>query len=50
MPMPTRVDTGDSGLAASTGVNVALVALLAGIAVLGLGSSSYALAKARRQD
>jgi uncharacterized surface protein with fasciclin (FAS1) repeats len=50
MPMPTRVDTGDSGLAASTGVNVALVALLAGIAMLGLGSSSYALAKARRQD
>jgi uncharacterized surface protein with fasciclin (FAS1) repeats len=50
MPMPTAVNTGDSGLAASTGVNVALVALLAGIAMLGLGSSSYALAKARRQD
>ncbi len=50
MPMPTRVDTGDSGLAASAGVNGALVALLAGIALLGLGSSSYALVKARRQD
>ena len=50
MPMPTRVDTGDSGLAAVPGVNGALVALLAGVAMLGVGSSSYALAKARRQD
>jgi uncharacterized surface protein with fasciclin (FAS1) repeats len=50
MPMPTRVDTGDSGLAASAGVNGMMIALLAGIAVLGLGSSSYALARARRQD
>lgn len=50
MPMPTRVDTGDSGLAASSGVSGALVALLAGVAMLGVGSSSYALAKARRQD
>lgn len=50
MPMPTRVDTGDSGLAASAGVNGMLVALLAGLAIVGLGSSSYALARARRQD
>jgi uncharacterized surface protein with fasciclin (FAS1) repeats len=50
MPMPTRVDTGDSGIAAAAGVNVALIALLAGIAALGLGTSSYALAKARRED
>jgi uncharacterized surface protein with fasciclin (FAS1) repeats len=50
MPMPTRVDTGDSGLAATGGVNLALVALLGGLAMVGIGSSSYALAKARRQD
>jgi uncharacterized surface protein with fasciclin (FAS1) repeats len=50
MPMPNRVDTGDSGLAASTGVSGLLVAALAGVAVLGLGTSSFALARARRQD
>lgn len=50
MPMPTRVDTGDSGLAASAGVNGALVALLGGLAMVGLGTSSVALARARRQD
>jgi hypothetical protein len=48
--MPTRVDTGDSGLAASNGTNLALVGLLAGLAMIGLGSSTYALAKARRED
>ena len=37
--MPTRVDTGDSGLAASAGVNGALVALLGGLA---MGGSSRA--------
>lgn len=50
MPMPTRVDTGDSGLAASAGVNSALLAMVAGLALLGVGTSTYALAKARRQD
>lgn len=50
MPMPNRVDTGDSGLAATTGVSGLFVALLAGVAVLGLGTSSFALARARRQD
>ncbi len=50
MPMPTRVDTGDSGLAATSGVNATLIALLAGVAVLGLGTSSLALARNRRQD
>ncbi|MGK2947145.1 MAG: fasciclin domain-containing protein [Acidimicrobiales bacterium] len=50
MPMPTAVNTGDSGLAASANVAVLPIALLAGLAVLGLGSSSYALARARRQD
>ena len=50
MPMPTRVDTGDSGLAATSGVNATLIALLAGVAVLGLGTSSLALARTRRQD
>jgi uncharacterized surface protein with fasciclin (FAS1) repeats len=49
MPMPTRVDTGDSGLATDAG-NGMLVALMAGIAVLGLGTSSVALARSRRQD
>ncbi len=49
MPMPTRVDTGDSGLATDAG-NGLLVALVAGIAALGLGTSSFALARARRQD
>lgn len=50
MPMPTRVDTGDSGIAASAGVNVALVSLLAGLSALGLGSSAFALARSRRED
>ncbi len=50
MPMPTAVNTGDTGLAASAGVNVALIVLLASIAMLGLGTSSVALARARRQD
>lgn len=50
MPMPTAVNTGDSGLAATSSVAVLPIALLAGLAVLGLGSSSYALARARRQD
>jgi len=50
MPMPSRVDTGDSGLAASAGVNAGLIALLAGVAMLGMGTSSVALARARRQD
>jgi transforming growth factor-beta-induced protein len=50
MPMPTAVNTGDSGLAASANVATLPIALLAGLAALGLGSSSYALARARRQD
>lgn len=50
MPMPTRVDTGDSGLAASAGISGGLIALLAGVAMLGMGTSSVALARARRQD
>ena len=50
MPMPNRVDTGDSGLAASSGISGLFVALLAGVAVLGLGTSSFALARARRQS
>jgi transforming growth factor-beta-induced protein len=50
MPVPTAVNTGDSGLAAATDVDLLPVALLAGLAVLGLGSSSYALARSRRQD
>ena len=50
MPMPTAVNTGDSGLAASAGINGGLIALLAGAALLGMGTSSVALARARRQD
>lgn len=50
MPMPNRVDTGDSGLAASSGVSGLFVALLAGVAVLGMGASTFALARARRES
>ena len=50
MPMPSAVNTGDSGLAASAGINGGLIALLAGVAMLGMGTSSVALARARRQD
>lgn len=46
MPRPTAVNTGDSGLAATTGSS-SLIALLAGVALVGLGSSTLVLARRR---
>ncbi len=47
---PTGVDAGDSGLAATSAGSGMLIALLAGIALLGVGTSSAVLVRARRQD
>ena len=49
-PTPTQVNSGDSGLAASSGNNGLLLAVVAGLAVVGLASSSMVLARARRED
>ncbi len=48
MPMPNRVDTGDSGLAAQGGSSALLLSLLAVAAVGGVGASSVAVVRARR--
>jgi uncharacterized surface protein with fasciclin (FAS1) repeats len=45
-PMPNRVDTGDSGLAAEDGFPVVL-AVLAGLALMGVGTSGFVLARRR---
>ena len=47
---PTEVHSGDSGLAASSNSNGLLFALVAGLGVVGVTSSSLMLARARRQD
>ena len=47
---PTEVHSGDSGLAASSNGNGLLFAIVAGLGVVGLTSSSLMLARARRQD
>jgi len=47
---PSSVEAGNSGLAASGGSNGLLLGLLAGVAVLGLGTSGLVLQRARRQD
>ena len=47
---PTEVHSGDSGLAASSNNNGLLFALVAGLGVVGITSSSLMLARARRQD
>ena len=49
MPMPNRVDTGDSGLAAQGGSTL-LLSLLAVVALGGAGASTVALARARRTN
>ena len=49
-PAPTRVDTGTGGVAASSSVNALWFALLAGVAVMGIGSASVALVRNRRED
>jgi uncharacterized surface protein with fasciclin (FAS1) repeats len=47
---PTEVHSGDSGLAASSNSNGLLFAIVAGLGVVGVTSSSLMLARARRQD
>lgn len=47
---PSEVHTGDSGLAASSNSNGLLFAIVAGLGVAGVTSSSLMLARARRQD
>ncbi len=47
---PTAVDSGNSGVAASTGSNNVLLALVAGAALMGIGASSVSLVRARRED
>lgn len=49
-PMPTRVDTGDSGLAAERGTTGLLLAGLVGLAVFGAGTSGLVLARNRRDS
>ena len=46
-PAPTAVESGDSGVAA-TSAGYGLLAALAGVAVLGMGGSAFALARSRR--
>jgi uncharacterized surface protein with fasciclin (FAS1) repeats len=48
--MPSGVNTGNSGLAAGSGTNGLLLALLAGVAVLGIGTSTTVMARSRRRD
>ncbi len=47
---PTEVHSGDSGLAASSNSNGLLFAIVAGLGVVGVTSSSLMLARARRQN
>jgi hypothetical protein len=48
-PVPTRVDTGDTGLAAeAAGPTLALLATIAGLAVVGGAAGAVSLARARR--
>jgi len=47
---PTGVSAGNSGVATSSGTTGLLLALVAGAAVLGLGTSSVVLAKSRRRN
>jgi hypothetical protein len=50
-PVPTRVDTGDSGLAAQqSGPNNALLATVAGLALVAGATGAVSLARARRND
>lgn len=47
---PEAINAGTSGVATDAGVNSLLLALVGGIAVLGIGTGSLALARARRED
>ena len=46
---PEAINAGTSGVAADAGLNSLLLALVGGIAVLGIGTGSLALARARRE-
>ena len=47
---PNGVSAGNSGVAASAGTTGLLLAVIVGVAILGLGSSSVVLARSRRRD
>ena len=47
---PNGVSAGNSGIAATSGTTGLLLALVAGIAILGIGTSSVVLARSRRSD
>ena len=47
---PEAINAGTSGVATDASVNSLLLALVGGIAVLGIGTGSLALARARRED
>jgi uncharacterized surface protein with fasciclin (FAS1) repeats len=47
---PTAVNSGDSGLAAESTTNLGLLALIGAVALVGLGTSSFALVKVRRDS
>jgi hypothetical protein len=50
-PIPTGVDAGDSGVAAEdNGANLALLATIAGLALVAGATGAVSLARARRQD
>ena len=48
--MPTDVNTGNSGLATESGANGLLLVLLAGVAILGIGTSTTVMVRSRRHD
>jgi uncharacterized surface protein with fasciclin (FAS1) repeats len=47
---PSSVEAGNSGLAASNGTNGLLLAVLAGVAAMGIAGSALTLQRARRRD
>lgn len=47
---PEAINAGTSGVAADAGLNALLLAIVGGVAVLGIGTGSLALARARRED
>ena len=49
-PAPTGVQTGTSGNAASSSTNMGMLALVAGIAAIGIGGSSLVLIRNRRDS
>jgi hypothetical protein len=44
------VDSGDSGLAATSSTNIGLIAFFGALALAGIGTSTFALARARRDS